>query len=159
MASRKVEDLTEKMQGLFYKFDEGMKAAGISYMITCTARTVQEQHALFLQGRQSLEVVNRARKQIGLSPITEEENRRPVTWTMQSKHIVNWEDSDPNNNKSRAFDIAIVSEGRPTWNLKVDVNKNLLPDYIEAGKIGKSVGLRWGGDFRKPDWPHFEEPV
>jgi peptidoglycan L-alanyl-D-glutamate endopeptidase CwlK len=29
--------------------------------------------------------------------------------------------------------------------------------YVAAGAIGKSLGLDWGGDFKKPvDQPHFE---
>lgn len=68
-----------------------------------------------------------------------------VTWTRQSKHI-----------KGRAFDIAILKDGKPVWDLKVNVNKNDLPDYDEAGRIGEAVGLRWGGRFPRPDRPHFE---
>lgn len=34
-----------------------------------------------------------------------------------------------------------------TWNTK---------DYQLAGKIGKEVGLNWGGDWPQPDCPHFE---
>jgi peptidoglycan L-alanyl-D-glutamate endopeptidase CwlK len=57
-----------------------------------------------------------------------------------------------------AFDIVIVdSTGRAVW----------IPSaYREAGKIGQSVGLRWGGDWDSDgssedekflDYPHFEQ--
>ncbi len=74
-----------------------------------------------------------------------------VTWTRKSKHI-----------DGKAFDIAILRNFKPCWDVKVDVNENEIPDYEEAGRIGESVGLRWGGRFRnskgkpRPDYPHFE---
>jgi len=42
------------------------------------------------------------------------------------------------------------------------VDGDAIPDYEEAGKIGESLGLRWGGRFnnskgkRIPYYPHFE---
>lgn len=70
---------------------------------------------------------------------------RIVTWTTKSKHI-----------GGKAFDIAILSNGKPTWDVKVSVDGDSIPDYQEAGKIGEAVGLRWGGRFKSPDMPHFE---
>lgn len=62
-----------------------------------------------------------------------------VTWTRKSKHI-----------EGKAFDIAIMSAGKITWNTKY---------YIPAGEIGRSVGLSWGGSWaRNKDYPHFEVP-
>ncbi|HOL44530.1 MAG TPA: M15 family metallopeptidase [Methanothrix sp.] len=68
-----------------------------------------------------------------------------VTWTRKSKHI-----------EGRAFDIAILRDGKPCWDVKADVNQDSVPDYIQAGEIGESVGLIWGGRWKKPDYPHFE---
>jgi|WetSurMetagenome_2_1015567.scaffolds.fasta_scaffold1080712_2 peptidoglycan LD-endopeptidase CwlK len=59
-----------------------------------------------------------------------------VTWTRNSKHT-----------KRIAFDIAILRNGKITWEPE---------DYKEAGLLGESVGLRWGGRFLKIDRPHFE---
>ena len=36
------------------------------------------------------------------------------------------------------------------------MNKNDIPDYEEAGKIGESVGLVWGCSWDKKDLCHFE---
>jgi peptidoglycan L-alanyl-D-glutamate endopeptidase CwlK len=59
--------------------------------------------------------------------------------TLQSKHL-----------DGKAFDIAILENGKVTWD---------FDDYKEAGQIGKSVGLQWGGDFKDlPDGPHFQLP-
>lgn len=68
-----------------------------------------------------------------------------VTWTRRSKHI-----------EGIAFDIAIVKDGRATWNMKVDVNGDDIPDYQQAGEIGESLGLTWGGRWKTPDYPHFQ---
>lgn len=66
-----------------------------------------------------------------------------VTWTHKSKHI-----------EGKAFDIAILKNKKPTWDLKVDVDEDEIPDYQEAAEIGRNVGLRAGADFK--DYPHFE---
>ena len=69
-----------------------------------------------------------------------------VTWVQHSKH-----------QDGLAFDIAILKDGKPTWDVKVSVNDDDIPDYEQAGVIGESLGLRWGGRFKKtPDYPHFE---
>jgi peptidoglycan L-alanyl-D-glutamate endopeptidase CwlK len=76
-----------------------------------------------------------------------------VTWTLKSRHI-----------DGEAFDIAILADGQPTWDPKVSVNDNDDPDYLEAGQIGESIGLEWGGRFKdgkgrpRPDAPHFQLP-
>lgn len=80
-----------------------------------------------------------------------------VTKVRHSKH-----------NDGLAFDICILKEGKPCWDLKVSVDGDAVPDYVEAGKIGQALGLRWGGDWdgdgrsddeRFLDYPHFELPV
>jgi peptidoglycan L-alanyl-D-glutamate endopeptidase CwlK len=61
---------------------------------------------------------------------------KKVTWTRDSYHT-----------KRRAFDIAILKDGKVSWNVK---------DYFEAARIGKAIGLTPGGEFRKPDYCHFQ---
>lgn len=156
MASRKIEDLTEPLQFLYKEFNVRMALAGVPFVVTCTARTVTEQYALYAQGRETLKDVNTLRKMAVLPPITDKENKYKVTWTLTSKHLINLDDGNTNNNKSRAFDIVITDKGKATWDLKVNINKNTIPDYEEAGKIAESIGLKWGGRWKTPDYPHFE---
>jgi peptidoglycan LD-endopeptidase CwlK len=59
-----------------------------------------------------------------------------VTWTKNSRHT-----------KRDAFDIAILKNGKITWD---DM------EYMAAGNIGESVGLVWGGRWHNPDYPHFQ---
>lgn len=48
-----------------------------------------------------------------------------------------------------AFDFCPVDEkGKCLW------DETLL--FIKCGRIGKSLGLEWGGDFKRPDMPHFQ---
>lgn len=68
-----------------------------------------------------------------------------VTWTIRSKHV-----------EGKAFDIVICKAGIPDWNVKADVDVDGVPDYLEAGRIGESIGLTWGGRWKTPDFPHFE---
>ena len=143
-------------------FKQKMDAAGIHFMLTSVARTIQEQTALYAQGRNPLVTVNKLRSIAGLPPIKDSDNNK-VTWTLMSKHIIDLDDGITENNWSRAFDIAIIgADNKPTWNLKVDVNRDNMADYIQAGPIGESVGLKWGGRFKNakgeanPDFPHYE---
>lgn len=156
MASRKIEDCTPSLQGKIKAFTIAMFKAGIPFMITCTARTVNEQQAFYAQGRNDLATVNKLREIAGLAPISQSDNQK-VTWTLHSEHLIDLDDGNPNNDKSRAFDIAITRDKKPIWDLKVNVNGNKIPDYDEAGLIGESVGLKWGGRFSTPDRPHFQD--
>jgi hypothetical protein len=159
MASRRIEDCVSELQEKFAAFQAAMEAAGLPFIVTCTARTVREQIALYAQGREPLEHVNTLRRLAHLAPISFMENGHKVTWTLASKHLIDLDDGNPDNDKSRAFDIALLAHSDRMsvhWNLKADVNGNAIPDYDEAGRIGEAVGLRWGGRFPSPDRPHFE---
>lgn len=61
---------------------------------------------------------------------------RKVTWTRNSKHT-----------QGKAFDVAVIKDGKITWERK---------DYEVIGKLGKSLGLTWGGDWKCKDMGHFE---
>jgi peptidoglycan LD-endopeptidase CwlK len=126
--SRKIEDLTPEAQAMFLKFKEAMDAAGIRFVVTSTYRDQEMQDYLWASGR--------TRK----GPI--------LTKVRHSRH-----------QDREAWDIAIIgSDGVISWDVKVDADKDLIPDYLEAAKIGESLGLTAGGlykgDFK--DWPHYE---
>jgi peptidoglycan L-alanyl-D-glutamate endopeptidase CwlK len=154
--SRNLEDLDPKLIILYQEFNLKMGEAGLIHVITSTSRSILEQMALFVQGRLPLVTVNTFRFHAGLRPIENTDNNM-VTWTLDSKHVTNMFDKDLNNDKSKAFDIAILNkQGQAVWDIKISVNDNDIPDYDEAGIIGESVGLKWGGRFSHPDRPHFE---
>ena len=156
MASRSLDDLIPELKEKAIKHQGLCKEARIEIIFTCTARLVKEQIALYAQGRQSLDEVNELRRIAGLWSITEEANQRKVTWTLNSKHLIDLEDVNLYNDKARAYDIAIVKEGKTNWDIKVDVNDNEIADYEEVARIGESIGLKAGARFKYPDYPHFE---
>ena len=140
MASRKIEDLKEELQSIARQFKELMEKEGINFIFTCTYRSNEEQEALYAQGREPLQTVNELRKKVNLPPLTEKENRI-VTYAKpgQSKH-----------NIREAFDIAIMEAGKIVWDAT-------HPHWKRAGELGKSLGLKWAGDWKKfKEYPHFE---
>jgi peptidoglycan L-alanyl-D-glutamate endopeptidase CwlK len=154
--SRRIEDLNPAVAEKCRRFIALCKERGIDVIVTSTLRAEAEQLALFAQGRKALRAVNGLRAAAGLSPITVAQNKI-VTKSLTSPH-----------QSGCAFDVVILSsppnlggvaEGRggvPTWDVKVDVNENHIPDYEEIGRIGESIGLRWGGRFKFRDYVHFE---
>lgn len=130
MPSRLLKDLDKEVQTKFLAFSALMAQEGIPFILTCTYRSQEEQDTLYAQGRLAAGKI--------------------VTWTKHSRH------SETRNGEpaSKAFDIAIIKDGKPTWDLKVSVNDDNIPDYIQAAEIGRKVGLRAGADFK--DYPHFE---
>lgn len=136
--SRDPKALTYQMQELYNLFKEKMDGEGLRFILTQTYRSQAEQDALYAQGRSPLTEVNELRKTAGLPVITKDQNNK-VTWVKKSRHT-----------EREAFDIAMLdSNGKVTW---------LAIAYKAAGRIGKSVGLVWGGDWSTPDYPHFEAP-
>jgi hypothetical protein len=127
--SRKIADLTPEAQAKFNLFAGRMAEIGIPFMLTSTYRSQAEQDELWGHGRNG-------------------DTRPKVTWTRKSRHT-----------GRTAFDIAILLDGIPVWDTKVNVNENEELDYFEAGDIGERVGLEWGGRFKpKPDYCHFQLP-
>ena len=111
---------------------------GITIKVISGSRTYEEQHALYLQGRNSLEVVNAARKKAGMNPIDQEEN----------KIVTNADAGHSNHNFEIAFDIGVF-EGKHYLGES--------PLYKAVAVLGKQLGLSWGGDWKNlTDQPHYE---
>lgn len=132
--SREITDLTPETQVLYNKFKEGMDNAGIDFICTCTRRTAEEQLTLYKKGRELRD---------GKWIVTDK--RKCVTWTLNSRHL-----------KGTAFDICILVAGKLLWNDRLDADRDGVPEYTEAGIIGETIGLKWGGRFPNTDSPHFQ---
>ena len=147
---RDIKLLTPTAQVLLARFSHDLTLAGLNFIVTSTLRTIEEQTALYAQGRDDYATICALREAAGMWEIGEEEAARVVTWTMNSRHL-----------SGRAFDIALIDPrtNKPHWNDKVSVNEDETPDYLEAAKVGQRVGLIAGGFWDKPDWPHFEAPA
>jgi peptidoglycan L-alanyl-D-glutamate endopeptidase CwlK len=146
MASRKIEDLTPRMQEKIRLFESELVQAGhTNFKRCCTYRSQAEQNALWKRGRYPLDVVNAAYKSVGMAPIAEAENKRPVTWRTISDHTAR-----------EAVDYYIEIAGIYCNDIKVDYDGDHIPDWQEFGKIAEKCGLEWGGNWRKPDYPHVQ---
>jgi peptidoglycan L-alanyl-D-glutamate endopeptidase CwlK len=113
-------------------------------------RTHAEQTAYFAQGRQTLDEVNRLRLKAKLQPISDRENKHPITLAgpSESAHT-----KDP----SPAVDMMILCRGERMWSARGDCDKDGVPDYRELGLLGERLGLVWGGRWRAfPDVGHLE---
>ena len=109
---------------------------GIRLRFSQTLRTIEEQDALYAQGR-----------------------------TTKGKIVTNAKGGSSFHNWGLAFDIVILYDldGNGTfetasWDEKKDFDKNGKADWFEVVNYFKSKGWSWGGDFRSIyDSPHFEK--
>lgn len=130
-SSRNLSDMHPRLMQLFMAFKRGMDDAKIEFIVTATYRNDADQNAAYKQGRGAPgAIVTNAKS--GESP-----------------HNVTFPSGKP---CACAFDIVIMSNGKPDWN----VNN---PAWKKAGKIGKEIGLEWAGDWTTfKEYPHFQLP-
>jgi peptidoglycan L-alanyl-D-glutamate endopeptidase CwlK len=113
MSDRNVDDLSDAMRPKCLAWIQGMKDAGISFIITCTRRISGEQAALYAQGRTTP------------GPI--------VTWTLNSKHLTG---------DAFDFVILFCGKcdwqmyHRESWDKAVEIGKSLGMSQV-IGKNGK----------------------
>jgi peptidoglycan L-alanyl-D-glutamate endopeptidase CwlK len=133
-----IKTLLPEVQVLARSLVHAAQKIGITIKVISGSRTYEEQHAIYLQGRESLDVVNAARQKAGMEPIEQNEN----------KNVSNVDAGHSNHNFQIAFDIGVF-EGK----------KYLAesPLYKEVAALGKQLGLSWGGDWKHlRDEPHYE---
>lgn len=110
--SKSLNDLHPYVKYLAEKLIEACKAKGLYPTVTSTLRTMDEQKAIYAQGR-----------------------------TAPGKIVSYAKPGYSYHNYGLAFDLSFPK----------------AEDYTKAGAIGKSLGLRWGGEFKEfYDRPHFE---
>lgn len=84
----------------------------------------------------------------GLRTFEEQERLYNQGRTTPGNIVTNAKPGTSWHNYGVAFDIVPLKGGKPDWKSK---------DWDRIGKIGKDVGLTWGGDFKTiNDKPHFE---
>lgn len=160
-----MNDLIPPARDLYIRFEEDMKLANVIWKPTCIKRTRAEHVALYAQGRDSISVVNELRRVAGLGSLNSTDNKK-VTWTKNSRHLpiekgTPLAEAHPDwVGLCYAWDIVIMKDGKTaSWDLKVDVDKDNIPDYEEAARVGEKLGLIIGARWSTPDWPHYEYPI
>jgi hypothetical protein len=123
-----------------------MRTKGWDAVIGSGMRTMQEQAALFAQGRESLDKVNTLRRQAGLPPISATENTTVVTH------------AEPGASKHNLTTSLLVSR-RSTFEIvngyAVDIVSKMhgwhpphKQFWEDLGALAKKYGCEWGGDWK-----------
>jgi hypothetical protein len=121
-----------------------MRGRGWDAVIGSGMRTMQQQAALFAQGRESLDKVNMLRRQAGLPPISGTENT-VVTHARPGKSKHN-------------LTTSLLFSGRSKFEVvngyAVDIvsgNKGWHPPqrfWVDLGALARKYGCEWGGDWK-----------
>lgn len=125
--SRKLETLNPVVASLARRLIQVTSDNQIPIVITQTLRTFEEQDKLYAQGR-----------------------------TEPGNIVTNARGGDSYHNYGLAFDFALLHGTNISWDTKVDVNDNEIPDFTDVGLMGESIGLTWGGRWKFMDLPHFQ---
>jgi hypothetical protein len=136
--SRDIALLTPRLRTLYTLHMAALFDAGVKAFCTYTLRTPAEQEALYAQGRKPLMAVNALRVAAGMNPITDQQNARPITWTMLSEHLPGTD------GLSRAYDLGILGPRGAVWDPKYDGNANGLPDWEDMARIAETLSLPTG---------------
>ncbi len=138
IGSRSVDDLHPAIRDRAVRLRSAMFTIGPPVLITSTYRSLADQEYLYAQGR--------------TRPGRIVTNAKPGS----SPHNVVIRSGDTEAPASLAFDIcfgtplrgSLTSFSRVTWD----------GPWGLVAAIGKHIGLAWGGDWQKPDRPHFYHP-
>jgi peptidoglycan L-alanyl-D-glutamate endopeptidase CwlK len=144
MNSRKIEHLHPDLRPLALAFLDRCADAKLSVFITQTYRSTAYQNDLYAQGRTRAQL-----DAVGLTDVIARPSLPRVTNALggSSEHNATLNGQPA----ARAFDIAFMSAGKASWS-------DAMP-WDQAGAIGRSLGLEWGGDWKSfKDRPHFQLP-
>lgn len=140
--SAKLATLTPDLRAKAEQHLADCATRGLRVRIVQALRTHEEQGALFAQGREPLDAVNAKRKAVGWAPLDALGNTRPVTWTLQSRHL-----PGPDG-LGRAYDLGLFD----TWGEYIGDGKA----YKDVAMLGKALGLECGYYWKRQDPGHFQ---
>jgi hypothetical protein len=87
----------------------------------------------------------------------EEDVKNGRSWVKTSKHQFTLEKIDTIIPASLAIDVCPIQQYDLHGSNKLQWDSD-DPIWQEIGKIGKGLGLKWGGDWRVKDMAHFQAP-
>lgn len=127
MSSRSLFDLCPQTGVKAQRLIADAGVAGIRLLVTSTYRSFREQQGLYDQGRSA-----------------------------PGKIVTNAKPGESYHNVRRALDVAILkSDGTLDWNWMASAEATAL--WERLAEIGEAHGLAWGGRWKRPDRPHFED--
>jgi peptidoglycan L-alanyl-D-glutamate endopeptidase CwlK len=114
--------------GLIYgEIDCAIKNATCRF--TQTLRAIEEQNALYAQGR-----------------------------TKPGPIVTNAKGGLSYHNYGLAIDIAFINGGKLSYDMKADIDKDAKADWMEVVEIFRQFGWEWGGTWATiKDYPHFQK--
>lgn len=144
---KRIKELHPKLQDEALQIYNELFEKGIYIRFTFIHRTYEQQDALYSQGRQSLEIVNKLRKDCGLYEISADENKK----------VTNAKGGRSFHNYNVAIDFCLLDKNN-SYNMKYDMNKNNKSDWMEVVEVFKKYGWAWGSEANfKGDTPHFQK--
>jgi len=139
-----IDMLDSRLIAIAKAFIDELIKLRIPHVLWCTIRTTDEQVALYFQGRASLRMVNILRKKAKMRLLSEKENGYTVT----ERDGVN---DFSNHQMGLALDVVPRGGyGQPVWPSATD------PRWLTIAEVGEKFGLKWGGRWSSPDFPHYE---
>lgn len=133
----------EEVRELYAHINNKILGKGVRLRLAYTYRSVEEQDALYAQGRTKL--FDNTGKRLGI--VTKAKGGQSIHQYGLALDIVLLLDK----NNDGVFESA-------TWDTKTDFDKDKAADWMEVTNYLKANGWFWGGDFRTfPDMPHFEK--
>ncbi len=117
---------------------------GVDIIIPQGLRTFQEQNNIYAQGR-TQEILNA----VGLNTTI----AMPLL-----KNVSNAYGGQSYHNYGLALDFCLVhKDGSISWDLKEDMDKDKVSDWMEVVEEFEKLNFSWGGHWKKADNPHFEK--
>ena len=77
--------------------------------------------------------------------------------TKPGKIVTNAKGGESWHNFGLAIDFCLLDkEKQVSWDMNQDSNNIGTPDWTQIAQIAKDLDFEWGGNWKKPDWPHFQ---
>lgn len=123
--------IRSEVLSLFNKANNELLTGNAKARVTCGFRSIQEQTALYAQGR-----------------------------TKQGKIVTNAKGGYSIHNYGLAFDFCLIIDGGKyaSWDYLKDFDGDKTPDWMEFVNLFKANGYEWGGDWKSfKDRPHLQK--
>jgi peptidoglycan L-alanyl-D-glutamate endopeptidase CwlK len=136
-SARNVATLLPKAQALAKEWYNRCHDQGLKVVIICGTRTYAEQDALYKQ------------------PHDGKDNDGDGRVDEADEFVTNAEAGESNHNFGIAWDFCLFPQVVETGGKGPPIYES--PDYLKAGLVAESLGLEWGGRWKKPkDEPHIQ---